>query len=111
MSRAGLLATPMPDIVPNLLRLSSEVKDVAELLEHALELVLAAAGTDAAAIARASLPQWSVEAVRGVTRSSVPLDLASESLEKGDVASAAGWLATPLAGAPREPGTAAEPEH
>ena len=52
----------MPDIVPNLLRLSSEVKDVAEFLDEALELVLTATGADAVAIARAALPQWSVEA-------------------------------------------------
>ena len=41
----------MPDIVPNLLRLSSEVKDVAELLESSLELILAATGTEAVAVA------------------------------------------------------------
>ena len=34
----------MPDIVPNLLHLSSEVRDVAELLEPALDLVLSATG-------------------------------------------------------------------
>ena len=67
----------MPDIVPNLLRLSSEVRDVAELLEPSLELVLSATGSDASAIARATLPQWRVEAVRGVTRSAVPLELAA----------------------------------
>jgi Nif-specific regulatory protein len=101
----------MPDIVPNLLRLSSEVKDVAELFEQALELMLTATGTDAVAIARAALPQWSVEAVCGVTRSSVPIDLASECLEKGDAVSAAGWLAVPLTGPPRETGGTAEPEY
>jgi Nif-specific regulatory protein len=101
----------MHDIVPNLLRLSSEVKDVAELLEQALELVLTATGTDATAIARATLPHWSVETARGVTRSSVPIDLASESLEKGGAVSAAGWLATPLTGATRQSGATFEPEY
>ena len=101
----------MPDIVPNLLRLSSEVRDVAELLEPSLELVLSATGSDAAAIARATLPKWSVEAVRGVTRSAVPLELAAESLEQGGVVASGGWLASPLAGAPREPGITAEPEY
>ena len=41
---------PMPDIVPNLLHLSSEVADVADLLEPALDLVLSATGAEAAAI-------------------------------------------------------------
>ncbi len=101
----------MPDIVPNLLHLSSEVAEAADLLEPALELVLSATGSDAAAIARAALPQWSIESVRGVARSAVPLDLAAESLERGDVVESGGWLASPLAGAPREPGTMAEPEY
>jgi Nif-specific regulatory protein len=101
----------MPDIVPNLLRLSSEVRSVAELLESSLELVLSATGSDAAAIARATMPQWSVEAARGVARSAVPLELAAESLEQGIVVASGGWLAAPLAGAPREPGgIAAESE-
>src|SRR5438552_2151366 len=98
----------MPDIVPNLLHLSSEVRDVAELLEPALDLVLSATGSDAVAIARATLPQWSVEAVRGVTRSAVPLELAAESLERGDVTAIGGWLSVPLVGAPREPGITAD---
>src|SRR3954463_13786838 len=101
----------MPDILPNLLHLSSEVRDVAELLEAALDLVLSATGSDAAAIARATLPQWSVEAVRGVTRSAVPLELAAESVDRGDVTGMGGWLSVPLVGAPRESGTAADPEY
>jgi transcriptional regulator with GAF, ATPase, and Fis domain len=101
---------PMPDIVPNLLRLSSEVKDVAELLEPSLDLVLSAIGCDAAAIARAALPQWSVAAIRGLARSAVPLELAAESLEQGGIVTSGGWLASPLAGVPRESGIASEPE-
>src|SRR3954466_6227216 len=100
----------MPDILPNLLHLSSEVRDVAELLEAALDLVLSATGSDAAASARATLPQWSVEAIRGVTRSAVPLELAAESVDRGDVTGVGGWLSVPLVGAPREFGTA-DPEY
>ena len=62
------------------------------------------------AIARAALPHWTVEAVRGVARSAVPLELAAESLEQGGVVTSAGWLASPLAGAAREPGINSEPE-
>jgi transcriptional regulator with GAF, ATPase, and Fis domain len=101
----------MPDIVPNLLRLSSEVADVADLLEPALELVLSATGSDTAAIVRAALPRWSIEAVRGVAQSAVPLDLAAESLERANIVASGGWLASPLAGALREPGMIVEPEY
>jgi len=101
----------MPDIVANLLRLSSEVEDVAELMEPALELVLSATETEAGAIARATAPHWSIEALRGVSRSAVPLELAAEASERGDVVAGEGWLAAPLTGAPRERGTVAEPEY
>jgi transcriptional regulator with GAF, ATPase, and Fis domain len=101
----------MPDIVPNLLRVSSEVKGLAELLEPSLDLVLSATGSDAAAIARAALPKWSVEAVRGVARSAVPIELAAESLERGGTVVSGDWLASPLAGVLREPGIFAEPEY
>src|SRR5215204_5833656 len=101
----------MPDIVPNLLHLSSEVEDVRELLDPSLELILSATGCDAVAIARATLPNWLVEAVRGVARAAVPLELAAEALERADVAASSGWLASPLVGAPREPGINAEPEY
>ncbi len=101
----------MPDIVPNLLHLSSEVKEVADLLETTLELVLSATDADAAAYARATLPQWSVEAARGVPRSAVPLELAAESLEQGHTVASEGWLASPLGQTFREAATIAEPEH
>src|SRR5262245_60595880 len=101
----------MPDIVPNLLHLSSEVGEVAELVEPALDLVVSATNADAAAIARAALPAWSIEAVRGVARSGVPLELAAECLSRGEVVASDHWLAAPLAGAPREKGISAELEH
>jgi transcriptional regulator with GAF, ATPase, and Fis domain len=101
----------MPDIVPNLLHLSSEVGEVAELLEPALDLVLAATTADAAAIAHAALPEWSIEAVRGIARSAVPLDLAAESLSRGEVVASDRWLAAPLAGASRNKGGAGEAEY
>jgi hypothetical protein len=100
----------MPDIVPNLLRLSSEVTEVTELLEPALELVLTATEANAAAIARATLPDWTIEAARGVARSAVPLELAADALERSDIEARDGWLASPLAGAGRAQGTVAEPE-
>ena len=101
----------MPDIVPNLLRLSSEVKDVPDLLEATLDLALSAAEANAAAYARAALPEWSVVAVRGVPRSAVPLDLAAESLEQGHAVMSDDWLACPLVGVSREAGTTADPEY
>ena len=64
----------MPDIVPNLLRLSSELEDVAKLFESALDLVLQATDTEVAAITRSTLPDWSVEAIRGAAKSAVPLN-------------------------------------
>src|SRR5438105_3692944 len=100
----------MTDIVPNLLRLSSEAADVAELIEPALDLVLSASNCDGAAIARAALPEWSIEAIRGIAKSAVPLDLAAEALEQGAVVAHDGWVATPMTGAPTETGVAMEPE-
>jgi Nif-specific regulatory protein len=100
----------MTDIVPNLLHLSSEVGEVADLLEPALDLVLTATNADAGAIARAALPEWSIEAARGVNRSAVPLELAGEVLERDRVVARDRWLAAPLKGAPREAGGATEAE-
>ena len=84
----------MPDIVPNLLHLSSEVADVDDLLEPALDLVLTATGAEAAAIARGH-----AAALDGRSRSrhrppAVPLDLAADALER-DASS------PPSAGSPR----------
>ncbi|MCI0333233.1 MAG: sigma-54-dependent Fis family transcriptional regulator [Planctomycetes bacterium] len=90
----------MPDIVPNLLRLSSEVVEVAKLLEAALDLIATYASAEAAAIVEAATPDWTVAAARGIARSQVPLDLAAETLERNDVIAAQRWLAAPL-NAPR----------
>jgi transcriptional regulator with GAF, ATPase, and Fis domain len=87
----------MPDIVPNLLHLSSEITQVEDLLEPAIELAMTATAGDAAAIVRATMPNWAVEATRGVPASGVPLDLAADALERGDVVQSGGWLATSLA--------------
>ena len=100
----------MPDIVPNLLHLSSEVSEVEDLLEPALDLVLSALNADAAAIVRAVLPNWSIESARGVARTAVPLDLAAEAVERGNSTGAKGWFAAPLSGSSRRFGSA-EPEH
>ncbi len=86
----------MPDIVANLLHLSSEAADVDDLLEPALDLVLTATGAEAAAIARATAPDWTIQAARGTSASAVPLDLAAEALERDTVVAANRWLATPL---------------
>ena len=56
----------MPDIVANLLHLSSDAADVDELLEPALDLVVTATGADAAAIVCATAPDWTIQAARGV---------------------------------------------
>ncbi len=100
----------MSDIVPNLLHVSSEVGDVADLWEPVLDLVLPAASAEAAAVVQATPPNWSVEAVRGVARSGVPLELAAEAVARGEVVANAGWFAGPLVGGSRER-SAAEPEY
>jgi len=100
----------MPDIVPNMLHLSSEICGVADLWEPAIDLVLLAASADVGAIVHATPPNWSVEAVRGVARSGVPLELAAEAVERGEVVADAGWFAGPLVGASRA-GSAAESEY
>src|SRR5262245_2639703 len=100
----------MPDIVANLLRLSSEADDVDDLLEPALDLVLTATNAEAAAIARATAPDWTIQAARGTPASAVPLDLAAEALERDAVVAADRWLATPLATARRDHKAPAEAE-
>jgi transcriptional regulator with GAF, ATPase, and Fis domain len=100
----------MSDIVTNLLRLSSEVGSVGEFLEPALDLAMTATSAEAAAIARSAMPEWSVEAVRGVGRSGVPLELAAEALGRDGTASADRWLAAPLL-AGRRGGAMAETQY
>jgi transcriptional regulator with GAF, ATPase, and Fis domain len=101
---------PMPDIVPNLLHLSSEVGEVADLWEPVLDLVLSAVHAEAAVVVHATPPNWTVQAARGVARSSVPLELAAEAVEQGETVADAGWLAAPLVGGSRTR-NAAEPEY
>ncbi len=85
-----------PDIVANLLHLSSEAGEVAELLDGAMDLVASVPGVEAATVARALAPDWSILAARGVGVSAVPLDLAAEALERETAVAGGGWLATPL---------------
>src|SRR5262245_55712710 len=85
-----------PDIVTNLLHLSSEIGEPDELLEAALDLIVGAAGADAAAVLRATPPTWSVVATRGVGASAVPTDIAAEALERGSLARRDRWSAAPL---------------
>src|SRR5262245_44364726 len=101
---------PMPDIVANLLHLSSEAADLDDLLEPALDLVLTATNAEAAAIARAAAPNWTIQAARGTPASAVPLDLAAEALERDTVVAANRWLATPLNAARRDREVPAEAE-
>ncbi|HJS08269.1 MAG TPA: sigma 54-interacting transcriptional regulator, partial [Pirellulales bacterium] len=100
----------MPDIVANLLRLSSEADDIDELVEPALDLVLTATSSDAATIVRATAPDWTVQAVRGISASSVPLELAAEALERVGIVASERWLAAPLATADRDQAMSKEPE-
>jgi Nif-specific regulatory protein len=86
----------MPDIVPNLLHLSSEVTEVANFFEPALDIVISAMSADAAAIVEATTPNWTVIAARGIGRGQVPCDVAADVLETGKLVAAEGWLAVPL---------------
>jgi len=86
----------MPDIVPNLLHLSSEAEEIAALFEPALDVVMLAANADAVAIVEATVPDWTVLSTRSIGRAQVPLELAADALEKGDVVGADRWLAVPL---------------
>jgi Nif-specific regulatory protein len=86
----------MPDIVANLLHLSSEVTEVEELLDSALDSILTSLDAQAAAIVQATPPEWNIEAARGIGRSSVPTDLAADALERNRLVSAERWRAIPL---------------
>jgi len=89
----------MPNIVLNLLHLSSEVGNVPDLLQQSLDLILEMPGIEVAAVVRATTPEWRVDALRGISRSNLPLDLAVEALERDEVVSAGRWLAVPLGSA------------
>ncbi len=87
----------MPDIVANLLHLSSEAAGPEELLGPALDAILSSLGAEAAAVMEATPPTWSVAATRGIAASAVPGDLAAEVLERDAVLRRDRWLAAPLA--------------
>jgi Nif-specific regulatory protein len=95
----------MPDIVTNLLHLSSEVSDVESFLEPALDAISASLDAQAAAIVQAATPEWTVEAVRGVSRSALPMDLAADAIERNALVTTDRWAATPLTGSPGKPAT------
>jgi Nif-specific regulatory protein len=99
----------MPDIVTNLLHLSSEASELGELIEPAMDLVMTATTAEAAAIAVAAAPDWSIIAARGIAARNVPLDLASETLEQDEVVSDQGWHAAPLDAKGRRQRQADEP--
>lgn len=85
-----------PDIVANLLSLSSEAQDAGELLESALDLISTATEAEALAVARATVPDWTIEAARGVSKSAVPTDVAAEALERENVVRDDRWMAAPV---------------
>jgi Nif-specific regulatory protein len=89
----------MPDIVANMLHLSSEVRELAKLFEPALAVVVSATNVDAAAIVEAVTPVWSVKAVRGIGHGQLPIELAADALEKNAIVTAERWLAAPLVAA------------
>jgi Nif-specific regulatory protein len=86
----------MPDIVANLLRLSSEATDVEGFLEPALDAVIGSVNADAGAVALATAPEWTIAATQGAAKSAVPVELAAEALEHGALAASSGWVAVPL---------------
>lgn len=87
---------PTPDIVLNLLHLSSENAKVSDFLDSALDLVMRATPAEASAIVRAAAPDWKVEATRGIAAADVPLELAADALERGSTTRRDGWHAVPL---------------
>ncbi|MEX2091750.1 MAG: sigma-54-dependent Fis family transcriptional regulator [Pirellulales bacterium] len=91
----GNMATP--DIVANLLHLSSEAAGPEELLGPALDAILNSLGAEAAAVMEATPPTWSVAATRGIAVGAVPGDLAAEVLERDAVLRRDRWLGAPLA--------------
>ena len=86
------------NIVANLLHLSSEAAGPDELLGPALDVVVEGLAVEAAAIAAATPPTWSVTAARGIAAGAVPVDLAAEALERDAVVRRDRWQAAPLDG-------------
>ena len=85
VKRLSDIGLGMPDIVLNLLRLSSEVQNLRGLLGPALDLLATATKGTAGAIVRSAPPHWMFEAVQGTSRADIPLSLAADALEHGDV--------------------------
>ncbi len=90
--------TVQADIVANLLHLSSEVAGPSEFLGPALEALVDGLAVEAAAIAAATPPTWSVAAARGIAPGAVPAELAAEALERGAAVRRDRWQAVPLDG-------------
>jgi Nif-specific regulatory protein len=101
----------MPDIVANLLRLSSEATDVEGFLERALDTAMGSVNAEAAAVALATAPEWTIAAAQAVAKSAVPIELAAEALERDELAAGSRWIAAPLTTARREHAELAEPEY
>ncbi|MCC7473774.1 MAG: sigma-54-dependent Fis family transcriptional regulator [Pirellulales bacterium] len=91
----------MTDMVPNLLRLSSEVPGVTEFWELVADLIQQSLHAESVAVVQATPPEWSLVCTRGVGRGQVPLELAAESLANGFTAGERGWFAGPLLGESR----------
>jgi Nif-specific regulatory protein len=91
----------MSNIVANLLRLSSEAAEPDDLVESAAGLIADALDADAIAIVRATPPNWTVVAARGVSGSAVPTELAADALEHDTVVRRDPWLAAPIASGDR----------
>ena len=101
----------MPDVVTDLLGLSSDATSPSELLKLALDVVVDTTKAEAAAVTRAAPPTWAVVATRNVAASAVPTDLAAESLEREGVVRADRWLAAPLSPAHGSDDARSEPAH
>jgi transcriptional regulator with GAF, ATPase, and Fis domain len=100
----------MPDVIRDLLGLTSDAASPSELLKLALEVVVDTTKAEAAAVARATPPTWAIVATRNVAAAAVPTDLAAESLEREGIVRAERWLAAPLSSTLR-PDARSEPVH
>ncbi len=82
----------MTNIVANLLHLSSSVEQPSELLDRAVEQIVA----DSVAIVQATPPDWTLCAAHGIAAAEVPMDLAAEAFDSDGFVRKADWLAYPL---------------
>lgn len=97
-------------IVPNLLRLSSEIVRLSQFYPQALEQLNAALAADASAIVLATAPEWTVVAARGIANHEVPLTLAAEAVERGELVATSQWTAIPLRNHSRKTHGSSTPE-